>query len=80
MDKPAEGRGRGVGVGELALRLRGVHEIHKAGVACGIHGDGDVPAQLAELIGLLVIRRQHERHGDAAARGLLGCGHALQIR
>ena len=80
VDKPAEGRGRGVGVGELALRLRGVHEIHKAGVACGIHGDGDVPAQLAELIGLLVIRRQHERHGDAAARGLLGCGHALQIR
>ena len=55
VDEAAEGGGGGVGIGQLALRLRGIHQIHQTGVAVGVHGDGDHITGLFKGIGVLII-------------------------
>ena len=79
MDEAAEGGGGGVGIGQLALRLRRIHQVHQTGVAVGIHGDGDHIAGLFKGIGVLIISGNGNIYRDLGGLCRFGSLDAAQV-
>ena len=79
VDEAAEGGGGGVGIGQLALRLRRIHQVHQTGVAVGIHGDGDHITGLFKGIGVLIISGNGNIYRDLGGLCRFGSLDAAQV-
>ena len=79
VDEAAEGGGGGVGIGQLALRLRRIHQVHQTGVAVGIHGDGDHITGLFKGIGVLIISGNGNIYRDLGVLCRFGSLDAAQV-
>ena len=80
MDEPAKGAGGGIAIGQQTLLLRGIHQIHQAGVAGALHGDREGVSHLLKGVGALVVGGNSQLHGDRLGSGRLGSLDILQIR
>ena len=79
VDETSEGAGGGIAVGQQALPLRLVHQIHQAGIAVAVHGDGDHVAHAVEGVAVLVVGGDGQLDGDLRRHRRLRHGNAQQI-